>query len=562
MPDFKEIDDKIQELSVQKFLEIEKALKSDNPKDIITARRYLEKLENKQPSQGMKAFMFEPYEAFTTGTGFKDTKKRMGFSVQKKVAEVPYVWLIHKTRIFQVQNFLKFTTDDQSEGYTIRRKLSRFEERDKEVSDEDKVIIEYIADFLDNSRKPSKNDSKFDHAKWDDFDDFDDFVRLILKDSLTYDFLGFENQRSNSFDLLSYKAVDASTIRYLNTIDPNFSLGGEKDIFGSHDKQFGYFPRYCQVWSGQIQNNPITEEPIVWYPWELSTAIRNKTTDIGKNFYGVSEIEIASQLISWILFGMDYNGNFFKQGSNAKGILNFKGDNVDQNSINQFRNFWRTTIAGVDNSHKIPVIEGLDVEWIDLQKSNKDMEFQPWLEFLLMIFCSVYSIDPSELGLNFKNSNQMFGERGQKERLEHSREKGLKPILLFIQKVINKFIVSEIHRDFEFVFTGIDLEDEEAKIKTDKLKLEAGVVSLQDMFKKYSHRELNEDDDIIVNQIFYQYKQMMLGGSPESNAAVDEMNKEAGTDEPENVFDEYEKASEQDPIIKETLSYIDNAFKD
>ena len=87
------------------------------------------------------------------------------------------------------------------------------------------------------------------------------------------------------------------------------------------------------------------------------------------------------------------------------------------------------------NSHKIPVFSGIDLEWIDLQSNNKDMEFQQWMEFLIIMLCSVFTIDPSELGYQFQKQAQIFGQQGQKERIQHSKKKGLKPLLLFFEKV-------------------------------------------------------------------------------------------------------------------------------
>jgi hypothetical protein len=88
------------------------------------------------------------------------------------------------------------------------------------------------------------------------------------------------------------------------------------------------------------------------------------------------------------------------------------------------------------------------------------MEFSEWVKFLLVMTCAVYRIDPSELGFQFKDQTNIFGQAGQKERLQHSKDKGLKPILVFLQEVINYYLVSELDEDFEFVFTGVDAEEE------------------------------------------------------------------------------------------------------
>ena len=117
--------------------------------------------------------------------------------------------------------------------------------------------------------------------------------------------------------------------------------------------------------------------------------------------------------------------------------------------------------------------------------------------------CSVYRIDPTELGFQFKDQAQIFGQDGQKARLQHSREKGLKPILIFLENVITKYIVSELDEDFEFSFTGIEVEDEEAQVKLDAEKLEKGMVAMQDIFQKYSGRPLDPENEEQRHNIQY-----------------------------------------------------------
>ena len=135
------------------------------------------------------------------------------------------------------------------------------------------------------------------------------------------------------------------------------------------------------------------------------------------------------------------------------------------------------------------MFQGMDLEWIDLQ-SNRDMEFTQWLEFLIIMFCSVYTIDPSELGFNFKQQAQIFGQEGQQARLDHSKNKGLKPLLRFLESIINKFIVSELDEGLEFSFTGIDTEDEAAQVDLDSKKLTAGMISFESAFEKYEGEKI------------------------------------------------------------------------
>lgn len=548
----------IRKLEIEKALVLEQAFESRDPQAIMKAQVYLDNQKSKVQQGLTRAYMFDPYNAQFTGEGYKRDTKKTSFDVLKKVGSLHIAKMVKKTRIDQVKNFLNFTLDKQKEGFTICRKRGLFDE-EKDLSPADKKEVERIVKFMENSKLPIENQKigkiSFDPSKWDIFDDLDEFISKILDDSLTYDQLAFELQRNRRFELVSYKAIDAATIRLLDTIDPRFWQDGEK----KWDLQLGYLPRYAQVWGSEIQKNPLTNEQIVYYPWELGFAVRNASTDIFKNGYGESELETLVQIITWILYGMEYNGNFFKNGSNPRGFVNIKSGMGGQDNLNDFRETWRHMMTGSQNSHKLAVFEGVDLQWVDLHTSNKDMEFNSWIEFLMVMFCAVYTIDPSEMGWNFRQASQIFGQDGQKQRLEHSREKGLKPLLSFLQKVITKYIVSEINAEFEFKFTGVDLEDEESKIKNVDAALKAGITSFEKQFEAYEGEPYDPKKHTILNPVFQQAQQMKMYGNPESNQAVDEMTGE-GDEGVHNPFDEYAKSEKVNPFADELQNYINKSF--
>ena len=175
----------------------------------------------------------------------------------------------------------------------------------------------------------------------------------------------------------------------------------------------------------------------------------------------------------------------------------------------------------------------------------------------LSTFAPQLTIDPTELGFQFKTQANIFGQDGQKERLAHSKEKGLKPLLVFLQKIINKYIISGLSDKYEFVFTGVDIEDD-AKVIDSGIKLvNSGGISFEDWFEKNSNRPYNPKKDTILNPVFLQAEQMKMYGGQESNEAVDQM-----TGEPEagaqNPFDEYDtqKSEQNDPIWSATKNWL------
>lgn len=518
---------------------LQATLNSNDPSELMKANLYLGELN---PNSGkITSVFFDPNDLSGNGKGFKDSRGILSFDTLRRMGDIWIIRAIVNTRIEQIQNFLHFSEDEQKEGFTIRRKKGLFkDDEEKELSKEEKGTIENIVKFLERGGWTDK---------WENVDDLQTFIRKITFDSLTLDQIAFEIVRNRNWELNKFRAVDASLIRFLDSVDPK-----QQEALESY-RYKGYLPRYCMVWEEMILKNPTTKEPILYYPWELGFGIRNKSSNIRRNGYGTSELEILVEIITWILWGMQYNGNFFSQGSQPKGFINIKNANVSNSTLNEFRQAWTQTMRGVQNSHRTPIINGIDLEWVDLSKTNRDMEFNEWLKFLVIISCSVYRMDPTELGFQFKDQAQIFGQDGQKQRLQHSREKGLKPLLIFLQNIITEYLVSELNEDYEFVFTGIEVEDEAAQVQLDKEKIEMGAVAMQDIFKKYSGREFDPENDIILNQVYQtaqaaKQQQEMFGSS-----VPGEMEEEGvPSEEEENPFDKY-KSFSSDPIMGPAIDY-------
>ena len=533
--------------------QLSKSLTSDNFEEVMKAQAFINEQNRRASAQkpSIKSLLWNPSDFSFTGTGYKNPSNAISFNTLNKMGDIFIIKAIINTRIEQVQNYLKYSEDDQKPGFQIRFRKELGLDR-KELGRNDYKKVEEMVKFLEDGGEMDK---------WECEDNFQDFTRKVLKDSLCLDQMTFEIVRSRSMELKKFRAVDAAMIRLLDTNDPRHASMFEQYRFR------GYLPRYAMVWDGQIVTNPVTQEKVIYYPWELGYGVRNKSTNVLRNGYGVSELETMVEIVTWILWGMQYNGNFFKQGSQPRGFINVKNSNIDQGTLNEFRQDWKQTMSSVYNAHRVPVIQGLDLEWIDLQQSNRDMEFTEWIKFLLVIACAVYRMDPSELGFQFQDAARVFGQDGQKERLKHSQEKGLTPLLVFYQNVLNKYIISEIDDRFELVFTGIEVEDEDAQVELDRKKLDAGVVSLEDMFEKYSGRKLDPEKDTILNSVYQTAQANKMYGGDQMNGMADEYGGEEGEEGGDDegygaTIDELlAEKSVGNPILGRALQFIDDQLK-
>lgn len=523
-----EIDTLQQRLDIERDLLIQKGLTSNDPIEILRTQKFLEGSRKKEEDT-IKSFLFNPDISSLNNNNYRTPIKKVSYETLKRMARTPIIRTVIGTRVDQVAGFAEPTNNEQEKGWTIRKKRLLFDE-DKETTNEEKKKISSIVKFICEGGTSDN--------KWS-FDSFEEYLRQLTYDSLTFDQMCMENVYSRGKKLVQYYPVDGSTIRLVDDTDTQ--------RLSQYTQQVnGYWPKYVQVWQDQIY--------AFYYPWEMTFGVRNKVTDINTNGYGISELEDLVNIVTWLLFGMQYNGNFFSQGSNPKGFFSIEG-NVAPNALNDFKQMWRNTIAGIQNSHKVPVIESgsAKVNWVDMQASNKDMEFDNWLDFLIVISCCVFKIDPTECGFNLQKASQIFGQDGQKARLKHSQSKGLVPILKLIQRMFTRYIVEPLDENYEFVFTGLEIDDQEVALDMDVKKIQNGFMSLEDGFKKYSGREFDPEKDTILNNTYVQIQQQkMMGGDGMNQMVEDEM---GGFDEG-NPF--AEPTMPDNPFEKSLTDYIES----
>ena len=132
---------------------------------------------------------------------------------------------------------------------------------------------------------------------------------------------------------------------------------------------------------------------------------------------------------------------------------------------NSFKRDWIAMVSGIGNAHSIPVMQSEGAEYIDLLRTNTEMQFGQWLEYLLKNICAVYQIDPAEIGFDMGggSNNAPLFESAEEWKLKASRDKGLKPLLKFYAKFLNKNIIDRIDDHFYLEFVGLDELSEQDK---------------------------------------------------------------------------------------------------
>lgn len=454
-----------------------KALSSYNYKlDSFTQESLAKsKFVPKKPTTGFSSLLEDPL-AVHYAMGYKDRKYSLSYDLLRRIPQqLPFINSIFQTRINQIASFAVPFRLSKSLGFEVKHKNPAHE-----TTDAEREMIQSIESFIYNCGAPVPNPHNETLVKRDDFETF---LKKIVRDSLQFDQCCFEIVPNRKGEPYEFMAIDASTIRFS---DPSSGFGTGDDWYDrnpvwndreilsggpyrpateAYKKKKGT-PAFVQIVDGQPYTTYTADE--------LAFGVRNPRTDISVQGYGYSELEQLITTITSHLYAEEYNRRFFMQGSSPKGILNFVGDEMTPDMLEGFKRQWRANLEGVENSWKTPILQTEQgVEWIDLQKSNHDMEYSQWVEYLVKIICGVYLIDPAELNFDLGGgvSQTPLFESSSEWKLKASRDRGLKPMLRFIAKLINDQIVSKIDDRYFFDFVGLDelTEQEKHELRVEQL---------------------------------------------------------------------------------------------
>lgn len=497
-----------------------------------------------EPVADRKSYI-EPPILLMESLNYKDKPSSLTYNTLYQMAtKNSVVGAVINTRVNQVSSFTKPARFNKDKlGYEIRLKNPT-----AVPTDEQTKMMTAIETFIENCGYKKDNTR----------DDFDQFIRKVVRDSLTYDQLTFEVIPDRRGLPAEFLAVDAATIRAASEdfrYDPYMSETAPK----SSDEV-----KYVQVIDGTV---------VSWFTAnELAFGIRNPRTSIYMQPYGFSELEQLITQITSHLYAEEYNSKFFSQGGTTKGIINLKQDPNGVMSTQQLESFkrqWRSQVTGMTGAWKTPVVQIPNgIEYINVSQSNREMEFEKWMNYLINIVCAVYQIDPAEV--NFPNNGGVAGtgggifESSNESKLKNSKDKGLRPLLRFIESLINKYIVSRFSEEFVFNFTGIDekSEDEEADFDAKTVKVYRTVNEIRADHGK----EPLPNGDIILDPSYLNYiqqkeaaeqqAQMMNGAGGEMSENPDFSITEESTpgEESENSEEDYSEYNEEDEDYSEYTS--------
>lgn len=386
-----------------------------------------------------KSMFWDPFSIIEQ-LGYKERPSSITYGTLKAIVyRMPIVQAVILTRVAQVASFAQPQQDRYQLGFQL--KLRDQDGKPSKADEKWMADMEHMLMHTGVCDDPRKRDN------------FEQFLRKLIWDSLVYDQCGFEVVPDRRGKPAQWYAVDGQSLRLADTASAYMKKRFENDT------------KYVQIYDGMIVTEYNNEE--------LCFGVRNPRTDQRLYGYGVSELEMLISAITSLLWSWQYNSKFFSQGSAAKGILNFKGA-IPENQLKAFRRHWYMMLSGVENSWRTPIVNSEDLQWVNMQTTNRDMEFNAWMDFLIKVVCSCYQMDPVEVNFKYGNVGQRSGlqEAANKEKITESKERGLRPLLRFIESMINRHVVWPLNENFVFTFVGLDAQtrDDLAKLNQQRVK--------------------------------------------------------------------------------------------
>jgi HK97 family phage portal protein len=168
--------------------------------------------------------------------------------------------------------------------------------------------------------------------------------------------------------------------------------------------------------------------------------------------YGFGPLEIAYMSVARQLGVATYAANL---ASNAQPQNMIYAGAATQEELLAFRNYWRNEVEGQGQT---PIIGNtIKADVMRLHAGSDDALYLKWQTFLIRELATAFGLSPQNLGLESdvnRNTSEVAEDRDW--------DQAIKPMAALIASHLNADVIAPRWPHLEFVFEGIDREDEKA----------------------------------------------------------------------------------------------------
>ena len=266
-------------------------------------------------------------------------------------------------------------------------------------------------------------------------------------------------------DIYGYLGNRDEIVLAYRAMNPNLTMPYQIKIYSAAFAETAAYYQYG--WTGNALPVPFGRREIMYM-------MTNPRTD---SIYGRSPLEVIEDVLLTLVYGTQYNTDYYLNGNAPDGLINLVG--ADQEIAKAFqdrmKDKFKTTDTLLGNNsrigHQYPVWGGPDAKFVPFQLSSKDMEIIEQQKWFTKLVWSAFGVTSDEMGYT-EDSNKAVS---QTQTGVHKR-KALKPLLEKIEYAINTQIMPELDPSgkLEFAFEDYDIDEELKKAQLYQLQITGG----------------------------------------------------------------------------------------
>lgn len=241
---------------------------------------------------------------------------------------------------------------------------------------------------------------------------------------------------------------------------------------------------------------------------------------------------------------LTYNSNGLSRGAIPKiAIAMGKDSNYTVEQLEDAQDEWMANFMAMDGQWNIPLLNS-DAKVLNLNNTNREMEYQKYLEFTGALTCAVCGVDSAELGLRLNQAQNVLSEN-QDAKQQFSKNRGLRNDLNGFAYIVNKFLKISgfpFADKWRFQFNGLSTEDKgfEADLRTKNVK---SVMTVDEVRKEMGLQPLPDKlGEIVLDTIWMQNKQAASMAAQQEAMGTEENNEDDYSDIADEAMEDMEKA--------------------
>lgn len=278
---------------------------------------------------------------------------------------------------------------------------------------------------------------------------FRTWLAMYLEDMLRYDAPTLFKRRDRMGRPIALEVVSGTTIA------PILDINGRRPS--------GDAPAYVQYVQGQI------------YKWfKADDVIYEPYRPQADSPYGIAPLEAVIMACNTDLRFQQHFLNYFTEGTVPEGFIILPEEASQAHAMREFQEVFNSYMYGdMAAKRQLKVLPGgSQLEW------SKSGEFNSkFAEFLMKKVCAAYHVPPQELGFTM-DVNRSTGDTQN----DISFRTGDLPVINHLQDVLTAYLQDDLGLPVKFQFdTGKEDEDKVKAAQADKIHIEAGVVSADEV---------------------------------------------------------------------------------